>query len=593
MKKSFHIIKNVVLISNSVIKKSYYILFILSVITAVIPILSMFNTQFLINFLQLKEASFLNKSFLISLFLFLIFQILSELCNIILVYKSTIYSEQLNLEYSNLLLKKIGTHSLDDFEDPEFYNLIQRAEHAGGIYPNSIMSGLISLSTSFFSTISFIFILVSWKPWVIFFIAIFPILSSFQVISLSKNEYQIFHNRTNLERKSWYYAHLINKGENIKETILNSLQDLFYRKFNNIRIKFLKENKALNKKRSSISFLIQLISTIASFFVVMVIFKDAISGIILIGSVMTLISSLNNYKLSLHKLTNVIYKLYQDSLYADNILQILKDFEYSDSKKDENKIEINSINSIELKKVSFKYKHAKIYAIKNINLELNKGDSIVIVGQNGSGKSTFSKLLLGFYQNYEGSILINGIELRDIDKASYRACTAALFQDFTKYQFTIADSITLSDFSNSSDTNIVNQVITLADANAFINKLPGKNTQQVGTVFENGVQLSGGEWQKIAIARTFFKKKADFIILDEPSSSLDPLSESIIYKNYQTHIKKKISIYITHKLKNLAVSGQVIVLKNGSIVESGDFKTLMKNKGLFFQMYTAQNKVGK
>lgn len=579
--KTIKVLNAMIKLTIKIDKKHVVGIFIFSLLSLIIPIFGLFNTQFIMNSIQ-SGIDFYSASFIISLILFPIISLVTEINSRLLSYISMRYNDIIDYKFSCLILEKVHTQGLKEFENPEFYDLLQRAEEAGGIYPYSIMSGLISIITLIISSFSYIAILFAWKSWTVLFLLVFPFLSSIQIISISKNEYKILFNRTTIERKSWYYAHLQNKDVNIKETILFSLNNYFFNKFKEIREHFLVENKKMYIKRNVTTTLIQAISIISTMVILYMIFYEASMGIILIGSLMTYISTVSNLKTNFNNIASAVFKLHSDSLYSKNITDFLS--WNSDDKRSKGTISIDKINKIELKHVYFKYNNRNKYALNDINLTLKNGEKYVFVGRNGSGKTTLSKLILGFYDNYEGEILVNGVNLKEIEIESYRKCISAVFQDYTLYQSTIEEAINVSDLSKT-DEIYLQQAAQKANATEFINRYPDKYKQQVGNWFQNGVQLSGGEWQKLAIARAFYRTSASMVLCDEPSSSLDPISEKKVYKNFLELTENKLGIFITHRLKNYDLQGTIIVIKNGSLNEMGTSKELLKHKGEFSLLY--------
>ncbi|MBO0444266.1 ABC transporter ATP-binding protein [Vagococcus fluvialis] len=554
-----------------------------------LPILSMLNTQNIINLLQ-TGSGFDNKKLLFSIIFFPIITIITQVVLSIQGYSTTRLKDIMDFKISLKSLTIISKEPLSSFEDPNFYDAMQRAEQSGGTHPFSITVGTISLISQMFSLLSYIFILISWKWWTLLVIAIFPLLSSLQISRINRSEYEIFKKRTNLERKSWYYANLLNKDENIKETKLYGLEEKFLSKFVKMREKFLEENRSLLLRRSMYSLIINFISIISTSIVLVMVFYEASLGIIMLGSLMTYINSIGSIKTSFNTIIELIFKLHQDSLYLENLIAILslekkQVLECSEKRG----IKITSIQSIELKDVSFQYSRSKKKALDRVSMKFETGNTYALVGQNGSGKTTLIKILMGFYpKEYSGEILINGYNFSDIDIASYKKCLSAVFQDFTKYQFSVDEVISMTEHENMPVESVIQASID-ADAHEFIEKLPNGYYQQLGNWFPGGIQLSGGEWQKISIAKSFFKRNADLFIFDEPSSALDPVSESKLYEKFNHLTKHKLGIFITHRMNNVRFNGIIIVMENGKVSESGFYDELMKNKQLFYKLKTASN----
>ena len=308
-------------------------------------------------------------------------------------------------------------------------------------------------------------------------------------------------------------------------------------------------------------------------------------GIVLVGTTITYINTTSKIETAIQSLVSSFFSIYKDSLYIENIEKF---FNYEPMSK-HGKVYIDEINTIEFKNVYFKYPTRKTWALENVSFSIRKGDILAIVGENGSGKTTLIKLLNGLYDDYKGNILINGIEIKTINKDSLRLSLATLFQDYNKYQFTIKDNIGFGSINRLNDDDKIRESAYKGGAENFINQLPNNYNQQVGYWFEGGTQLSGGQWQKLGLSRLFMKD-ADCLILDEPTASLDSFSELEIIKQLYKNSKDKINIIITHRFINANFTNKIIVLKSGKIIEKGTHEELLKKEGFYKSMYDIQSK---
>lgn len=554
----------------------------LCVINVILPYITMINTQEIINRIQIGlSIRLILKRLIIFLILGILYIISSNLYNfLILKYKEYLYLE-LNKKFLDNSLK----FNLKDFENPEVYNIIQRAEQEIGIRPYNIIISLLSIISQSFNLISAFLILTKWHLTLIIGFILLASFASKYFISISKNEYDILMNRTNYERKSWYISHLLIKDEYIKEVRLFGLSKYLIQQFIELRSRFFKENVDVLKRQYIFSEIYQLMNYVISFFIIFLAIYESTQGILLVGTAMTYINTSSKIENAIQNIVSNIFGIYKDSLYIDNIK---KYFNYESNKFYGNKT-LKNITTIEFVNVSFKYPNREVYAIRNTSFKIKKGEILAIVGENGSGKTTIIKLLNGLYDEYEGNILINGIEIREIDKKSLRNCLATLFQDYNKYQFTIKENIGFGSIDNLDDIEKIKYSAKKGGADQFINCLPNNYTQQVGYWFEGGTQLSGGQWQKLGLSRLFMKN-ADCLILDEPTASLDPFSELEIFKQLYQNSNEKINIIITHRFINTVFANKIIVLKNGEIIEKGKHDELLKQDGFYKDMFDIQSR---
>ena len=244
---------------------------------------------------------------------------------------------------------------------------------------------------------------------------------------------------------------------------------------------------------------------------------------------------------------------------------------------------------VEFKNVSFTYPKSKKYILKNFNLIINGGEKIALVGENGAGKSTIIKLLLRFYDVTEGEILINGVNIKDIDLSLWHKEIGALFQDFIKYQFTFKENVTFGDLEKQTDLSAIQKAIKQSGADSYLKELAKGLDQIVGKTFEDGIDLSGGQWQKLALARAFFRD-APVLILDEPTSAIDAKAEYEIFERVQQLQRDKTVIIISHRFSTVRNADRILVLHNGKIIEEGSHEQLMRKKGLYEELFTLQAK---
>lgn len=564
-------------------KKRYLIiLVILNIISVIFPFLSLFNVQYIINSLQEKE----NFNQIINcLILYIILGMLNIAINKIYAYFLYKYQEYLYLNLNQMILNKTKDFELSDYENPQIYDLIQRAEQNIGIRPFSMVNSFLVIMKSILTLLTSISILLLWHWWLIFPFIVLSIIAIKYFAKIGNQEYEMIFNRTNYERKSWYIAHLLTKDTFVKEVKMLDLSDYLLNKFYSLRSQFYKENIRMNKIKTLFSFFYNLSNFSISAGIVVLAAIESYLNHILVGNLMTYINVVSKIENSIENIVNSIFAFYQDSLYIENInnyLNYYHNYEINDY------IDFNeTIEKIEFINVSYKYPGQKEYALKNINLILKRDEITVLVGENGSGKTTLIKLLNGLYDNYEGEILFNNVNIRIINKKSIRNKISTLFQDYNQYQFTVKENIGFGNINKINSNESIYEAAQMANADKFINKLKNKYNQQLGTWFKEGIQLSGGQWQKIAIARLYMNG-GDVYVLDEPTASLDPKSEYEFFSQLKKNKNDKVSLFITHRFINANVSDKIIVMDKGRIVERGNHNDLIRIDGIYKKMYDFQ-----
>ncbi|MFL5351818.1 ABC transporter ATP-binding protein, partial [Archangium sp.] len=242
----------------------------------------------------------------------------------------------------------------------------------------------------------------------------------------------------------------------------------------------------------------------------------------------------------------------------------------------------------ELRDVSFRYPGKEAWALRHLTLRLEPGEKLALVGENGAGKSTLVKLLLRLYEPTEGEILYGGVNLKDMDPEDLRSRFGAVFQDFVRYQFNVAENIGLGHVPALEDRNRIVRAAEQGGANGVIEALPHQYDTMLGGWFEKGHELSGGQWQKLGVARAFMREDAEVLILDEPTASIDAESEHALFERFQDLAADRIALVISHRFSTVRMADRIAVLHNGGIEEMGSHADLMARNGRYAHLFNLQ-----
>lgn len=569
------------------IDKLYLVLiFILSVIQGILPSVSIIATQNLINSIQIG-ASKGNGYILTPFIVLIVVTIGTSLVSQIKGYFESLFQIKLSYKTSLVILEKAITFELKNFEDSKIYDMLRRAESETGNRPYRVFSQILNLIAQIITLLSMATLLIVWKWWIVLVILIVPIISSIYSTKIGNLQYRIQRNRSQKERVSWYLRYVLTNDISFKEIKLYGISNYFLDKFKTLNKEFIAQDKSIMVKRIKVEFAFEVLEQVIGAFILFIIINAAYLGEILIGNTITYISCVSNVQRNTYALLSNLAGMYENNLYINQFFEFLNI--PIESKRIENGINIDEIKSIKLRNVSYKYKNREEYAIKNINMNLKLGDKIALVGHNGSGKTTLVKLISGFYDDYEGEIFINGIDLSKINLETYRKKIGTVFQDYSKYELTLRENIGVGDIANIKRDDILLRALSNGDGAEILKSLKDGLESQLGVWFDDGVQLSGGQWQKLALSRAFLRK-ADIYILDEPSSALDPVSEyNMLCKCYEL-MKNNIGIFITHRLFNIKrMATKIIVLNDGEIVEEGRHEELLDIDGYYAHLYNIQN----
>lgn len=481
--------------------------------------------------------------------------------------------------------KKISNITRIKYEDPNFVEKIELAN-----------TGVFSIGYYFFNIYGLIlqdvpylimlgFILFKYRPLLIItpIIIFIPILIT-QLINLTTKK-KLKKDLIYYNKKLTNYSNILTASNYIKETRLLGTYSFFMNKYKDM-LKIVNKKTWASEKQVQLKNLIsKTINLLGYCAVIYLLFRSLIDNYITIGefaavfaSVRTVYSMVN--KVVVNRIGGILTYDYTDLKYFIDLLN---------EEEEEFGIKLNnSFEQIELNGVSFKYPNRKDYALKNINLILKKGETIAIVGKNGSGKTTLSKILLGLFDPSDGYILYNGFNKNCYSKNEFYKDKSAVFQNFYKYLYILKDNIKIS---NISENDIEDKKLKLSCQNAKLdfeneNVFPNRFDTMLSKQF-GGVDLSGGEWQKIAFARSFYKNY-NFIVLDEPTSAIDPIEEAKIYDEFAQIVKDKTALIITHRLGAVKLADKIIVLEEGEIIENGTHNELIEKKGAYYNMYMKQ-----
>ncbi|MGN7896032.1 ABC transporter ATP-binding protein [Bacillus sp. 22475] len=584
IKNHFNLLKRNLKVFNRVLKillqcNSKYIALNLLVmlVSSLIPVTLITIMRYLINSLQTLNVN------LYATLSLAIFYVLVDLINTLIVKIDSYYGEKFSLKFAGelkmMILKKTKGLSLKQFEDPTIYNVIQRAEQGSEGTLFSYYTTYINVIQKVITLVSVSIVLILWKWWIVLLISLIPIITSLKMLKINEEQYVIRRNRTGKDRMLWYVGYLLTKDIAFKEIKLNNLNSYFVKKYKEVYSFVVNSEMPIIKKRFKFGVLFGVLDQIMLGFIFLLIVIDTFFKKIMLGDTMAYINSVSKVKESVTALLNNIVSIYKESLYISQLFEFLDLPPNYDPKRT---YKLEDIHSIEIKNLSYKYKDNQNFVLQNINLSISSNQLIGIVGKNGSGKTTLIRILSGFYDDYEGEVFINNINLKLIDKSSLRKLTSVLFQDFSRYEMTVRENIGVGNLDQINNDDKLNESIEMTGFNKVLNQ--GLDTQ-LGNWFDDGTQLSGGEWQKIAISRTLLKN-SKFLILDEPTAALDPISEIQLFKNIQEVLSEKISIIITHRITDIEkLADKIIILEEGKIVDSGNHTDLMDNSELYQRMY--------
>ncbi|WP_240315616.1 ABC transporter ATP-binding protein [Sporosarcina sp. PTS2304] len=389
-----------------------------------------------------------------------------------------------------------------------------------------------------------------------------------------------------LQRELGFTDGLFINKSSIKEIKINNLGDYLIKRWSHLYKNIQKRNLGLAGWEAKTKSFAALFLQIASLCVSLILINQISKGVLSIGDYVALLGAVTTVQTLFSSIGGNLGSIFETAIFNNALMSILEYEVKNGGDKKEDYVE--SIESISLDNVTFFYPRSDVKALANISLTIKKGENVSIVGYNGSGKTTLVKCLIGLYEVNQGSCYINGRNIKEINRESYYHKISAIFQDFFKYKYSVRENVAFGDLDKLKNDEELYQLLESVGLSNKVKNYKNKLETYLTREIPDGSDLSGGEWQRIAIARGFLKD-SDVIVLDEPTAAVDPITELEIFELFNSLSKDKTTITISHRLGPTKYSDRIIVLDKGKIVEEGSFQTLIKKRGLFYEMYQSQS----
>lgn len=564
-------------------KKCFLCTLFLSSINGIFPIATLLLSQKIINEIQLLQKPFdvLLRLMIIYFMISIVGAVIQNISN----YNLNKLNNILQYGINRILMEKCGKLSLEMLEMTETYDSITRLEQEISVKPYQTLQSIMNMFSSSVSVVCASMIVISWNKWIEIILIIISLSMFIGEIFIGNREFIMKYKRSNKEREAWYYSYLLTHDTAFKEIKSFNLKKYFLEKYKVISDIFIEQENKIEKFKMCLNITIDFVQDIFSLGTMILAISAAYTGKIMIGTAISYLNAITMVQNSTNSLASSIYSIYNANLYMELLRNFLNNTE-GEEYVDKSKLEIGEIENIELKHVGYDYPEFK-KVLSDISIKISKGEHIAIVGKNGSGKSTLFKIISGLYKVKEGRFLVNGEDFDNLDIESYRKRTSVLFQDFLRFEGSVKSNIIIGDIEKVQKVGEADEIIKALDkANADFLDNDGiyDLDKTLGNWFDNGSQLSGGQWQKIALARSYYKD-ADIYLLDEPSSALDAMAEFKIFQSFFEISRDKIAIYITHRVKIAKNATRIIVMEHGKIVGIGTHQELIENCAVYKAMY--------
>src|SRR5690554_5349363 len=507
--------------------------------------------------------------------------LLARLINLTDGLLGDLYSNQ----SSEKIIRKTAELTISQLEDPEFYDKLDRARSQTRSRVE-LMSNILGQAQTVISIVSLIAGLVYFEL-ILILILILSIIPSFiNEAKFSNTRYSVARSWTAERRELDYLRFIGANNQTAKEIKLFGLTDFIADRFKGLSNDYYHLNKKLSLRQSLYGSLFNILGVLSYYGAYVYIILRVIAGVISIGELTFLSGSFNRLRNNLQGFFSRFTRISESALYLQDYFDFL-DLKIEQTSEDKTPLPEKIQIGFELRDVHFTYPGSKEKVLKGVSFTMKAGEKIAFVGQNGAGKTTLIKLILRFYEPSQGEILLDGININKFDVDAYRKRFGVIFQDFFKYEFTVRENIAVGNIEKVAEDEIIHDAATRSLADEVINVMYHGLEQQLGRRFAEGQELSGGQWQKIALARAYMKD-ADIMVLDEPTSALDAQAEYDVFERFIGLTEGKTSIIISHRFSTVRMADRILVLKDGKVLELGTHQELMANPNLYAKLFKLQ-----
>ncbi len=484
------------------------------------------------------------------------------------------------------IMEHAATLDLENFEDPEFYDSLQRARQqtVGRI---GLLALLLGIGQSGLSLITLLGVLVVFNGWLVLLL-VFAVLPTFLgETHFAGLSYSLLYKWTPERRELDYLRYVATSDVTAKEVKLFGLADYFTRKYERLADEFYEANRALSIKRAATSGGLTIVSTLGYYAANVFIIIDTVRGFLTLGDLTLLVGSFQRSRGLISGMLLRSADVYRQSLFLRDLFTFLEMKPRTASPENPVSVPRPIRDGVVFEGVGFRYPDKETWALRDVSLRIGAGERVALVGENGAGKTTLVKLLARLYDPTEGRILLDGIDLREYDVDEFRDVIGVIFQDFVRYDLKVRENIAVGQIDAIGDQPRIVRASEMSLADSVVANLESGLDHMLGRRFKGGANLSGGEWQKVGLARAYMRD-AQILILDEPTAALDARAEYQVFERFADLTEGRMAVLISHRFSTVRMADRIVVLEDGYVTEDGTHDELLIRSGRYAELFTLQ-----